>query len=114
MNSNDYTGHGGDTIYNDSLFNDWSNVFTSDETKKFSEKISPSKQTPTKKLGMESKEMFHAPSDCHEHPYRTTPRMINSYRLGFDCKNVHNKLEYRTNIEKYCLNFNPYSSKHYF
>ena len=114
MNSNDYIDHGGDMIYKDSLFNDWSNVFTSDETKKFPEKISPSKRTSTKRLCMGSNEMFYAPSECHEHPYRTTPRMINSYRLGFDCKNVHNKLEYRTNIEKYCLNFNPYSSKHYF
>ena len=73
----------------------------------------PTKEPLAKELCKCSQQVNEIPSNLQgkgDHNNKM-PRMIDSYRLGFDCRSSLQKIGYHHNIEKYCLNLNPYSSK---
>ena len=98
---------------NPSYCNEFSNVFSWDKRKKIFEHDLSSKDTLTKKVRKPSQQVNEIPSSFqrNEDHSNKMPRMIDSYRLGLDCRSSIQKIGCHYNIEKYCLNLNPYSSK---
>ena len=90
-------------------------IFNHGEAKTFSEKTMPSKQPSTKETCRCNIKNVQRSSNLEFHGYdNITTR--SSIKLSRPCLNDESnlqKVEYRSNIEKYCLNLNPYSSKYY-
>ena len=98
---------------NPSYCNKFPNVFSWDKRKKIFEHDLPTKEPLAKELRKRSQQVNEMPSNLQgkgDHNNKM-PRMIDSYRLGFDCRSSLQKIGHHHNIEKYCLNLNPYSSK---
>ena len=98
---------------NTSTCNEFPNVFNWEKRKNIFEHDLPLKEPLTKEFRMRDQQVNEMPPSLQgngDHNIKM-PRMIDSYRLGFDCKSSLQKIGYHHNIEKYCLNLNPYSSK---
>ena len=104
-----------DNSHSNSLMNEIPPFSKHGEIKTFSEKMKSLKQPSTKMMCRCCNKNKNVQGPCNLEFYRddniTAPRIIKLAGPGLDGEESIQKIEYRSNIEKYCLNLNPYSSK---